>query len=357
MTAVNPASGPITGGTAVTITGTSLIGVTAITIGGVAATGISVVNATTIRAVTSAHGAGAASVVVTAPTGVGTGTGIYTYVSAPKVSAVNPVVGTTAGGTRITITGTAFTGARTVTIGGVAAASVTVVNTTTITAITPAHDAGAVNVAVTTPSGIDTGRYTYINTLANLALASTAAAAMQVGQNYSQTNVASGGIPAYAYTLSSGNLPAGTTLNSSTGLVSGMPTTKGAFSYTIEVTDSGEPELRAAQATAGEIMAILTTTALASSHDPSLTGQPVTLTARSANVVGRRSHLRRWYGDALHCDAAGGRGRDVYGGVCGVGRACDYCHLQWKYRARCFHVGDDGPDRERPARRDRRGDR
>ena len=276
VTAISPASGPITGGTAVTITGTSLIGVTAVTIGGVAATGIAVVNATTIRAVTSAHSAGTASVAVTAPIGVGTGTGIYTYVSAPKVAAVNPAGGTTAGGTRITITGTAFTGAKTVTIGGVAATSVTVVNTTTITAITPAHDAGAVNVAVTTPSGTDTGGYIYINTLA---LASTAAAAMQVGQNYSQTNVASGGTPAYAYTMSSGNLPAGTTLNTSTGLVSGMPTTKGTFSYTIEVTDSGKPELRVAHATAGEIMAILTTTALVSSHDPSLTGQPVTLTA------------------------------------------------------------------------------
>jgi outer membrane autotransporter protein len=276
VTAINPASGPITGGTAVTITGTSLIGVTAVTIGGVAATGIAVVNATTIRAVTSAHSAGTASVMVTAPIGVGTGTGIYSYVSAPKVAAVNPAEGTTAGGTRITITGTAFTGARTVTVGGVAATSVTVVSTTTITAITPAHDAGAVNVAVTTPSGTDTGRYTYINTLA---LASTAAAAMQVGQNYSQTNVASGGTPAYAYAISSGNLPAGTTLNTSTGLVSGMPTTKGTFSYTIEVTDSGKPELRVAHATAAEIMAILTTTALVSSHDPSLTGQPVTLTA------------------------------------------------------------------------------
>jgi hypothetical protein len=47
-----------------------------------------------------------------------------------------------AGGQSVTITGTDFTGATAVTIGGTAATNVTVVNATTITATTPAGAAG-----------------------------------------------------------------------------------------------------------------------------------------------------------------------------------------------------------------------
>ena len=41
--------------------------------------------------------------------------------------------------------------------------------------------------------------------------------------------------------MSAGALPAGTSLNSSSGLVSGTPTAAGGFSYTIKVTDSTTP--------------------------------------------------------------------------------------------------------------------
>ena len=82
---------------------------------------------------------------------------------APTVLSVSPNNGTAAGATPVTITGTNFTGATAVTFGGVAATSVVVVNATTITAVTPAGTAGAVNVAVTTPAGTGTGTglYTY----------------------------------------------------------------------------------------------------------------------------------------------------------------------------------------------------
>ena len=59
---------------------------------------------------------------------------------------------------------TNLTGASAVTIGGAAATSVTVVNATTITAVTPAHAAGTVDIVVTTPGGNGTGSslFTYI---------------------------------------------------------------------------------------------------------------------------------------------------------------------------------------------------
>jgi hypothetical protein len=77
---------------------------------------------------------------------------------------------------------------------------------------------------------------------ANLNIISMPSATTQVGQSYSQTNVANGGTAPYTYSVASdGTLPAGTTLNTSTGTVSGTASTAGAFSYIILARDSGNP--------------------------------------------------------------------------------------------------------------------
>ena len=57
---------------------------------------------------------------------------------------------------------------------------------------------------------------------------------------YSQTLQASGGTPAYTWSITSGSLPAGLTL-SAAGLLSGTPTASGTSSFTATVTDSGSP--------------------------------------------------------------------------------------------------------------------
>ena len=118
-----------------------------------------VLDPNTITAITPAHAAGTVDIVVTGLLGSGTGTGLYTYAApgAPTVTSVTPNSGTTLGGTSATISGTNFNGATAVTFGGAAATGVTVVNSTTITAITPAHAAGAVDIVVTTPLGSGTG--------------------------------------------------------------------------------------------------------------------------------------------------------------------------------------------------------
>lgn len=87
-------------------------------------------------------------------------------VAAPALTSVSPAFGPTAGGTTITITGTALTNTNAVTVRGNAATSVVVVSDTTVTAITPPGSIGAANVQVTTPEGTATisGGFTYGNT-------------------------------------------------------------------------------------------------------------------------------------------------------------------------------------------------
>jgi hypothetical protein len=134
VTSITPASGPIAGGTNVTISGTNFVTGATVTIGGTAATGVAVTNATTITATVAAHAVGAANVTVNNPdTQSGTLTNGFTYLGpAPTVTGIAPTSGTTAGGTNVTMTGTNFvTGA----LGldrGTAATNVAVTNATTI---------------------------------------------------------------------------------------------------------------------------------------------------------------------------------------------------------------------------------
>ena len=71
---------------------------------------------------------------------------------APRVTAISPSTGSTARPTPVMISGTGFLAGATVTVDAMAL-SVTVVNSTTITAIAPAHAAGRADVVVTNPSG------------------------------------------------------------------------------------------------------------------------------------------------------------------------------------------------------------
>ena len=91
---------------------------------------------------------------VTTPGGTGTGAALYTYVTpAPTVTSLGPSSGPAVGGTIVTITGANLSGTTAVMFGGVPATSFTIVNSTTITAISPARAAGPVDVVITTPGG------------------------------------------------------------------------------------------------------------------------------------------------------------------------------------------------------------
>lgn len=56
---------------------------------------------------------------------------------------------------------------------------------------------------------------------------------------------AKGGLPLYAWRLKSGTLPYGLSINPNTGTLSGRPTTKQTFSFTVEVSDADNPAQKA----------------------------------------------------------------------------------------------------------------
>jgi hypothetical protein len=117
-------------------------------------------------------GSNTITTVVTAQDGTTTQTYTTTVtraVAAPTVTSLSPSSGSTLGGTSVTITGTDFTGATGVTIGGAAATSVVVNSATSITATTPAGTAGTASVLVTTPAGSNAANtaYTYVAPASN----------------------------------------------------------------------------------------------------------------------------------------------------------------------------------------------
>lgn len=61
------------------------------------------------------------------------------------------------------------------------------------------------------------------------------------GRPYSHQVTATGGAPS-TYAISSGALPAGLTMNSATGLISGTPTSPGMFSFSVTAANGGPPD-------------------------------------------------------------------------------------------------------------------
>jgi hypothetical protein len=149
---VDPVSGSVAGGTAITLTLSAYAtGATGVTFGGDAATDLVVASDTSITCTTPAHAAGAVDIVVTlVNTETITKASGYEYLADASFS-IEPPFGYILGGTPVVLKGSGFTGATGVTFGGDAATSVVVDSDTQISAITPAHAAGAVDIIVVIP--------------------------------------------------------------------------------------------------------------------------------------------------------------------------------------------------------------
>jgi len=130
------------------------------------------------------------------------------------VTSISPPFGTTAGGTAVTITGSGFTNASYVKFYGVQA-SFTVVNDTTITAVSPPNGPGNVHVMVYTPGGATTQNpanlFTYENAPVVNDLSGGALPGGPIGGGNTvvisgtgflyATGVSFGGVPATNYTV------------------------------------------------------------------------------------------------------------------------------------------------------------
>src|SRR5207237_119867 len=137
-------------GTSVTVSGTNFTGATSVTFNGVGAT-FTVTSSTAIRATVPA-GATTGPLSVTTPGGTATSANAFAVLNPPTIASFSPGSGPV--GTSVTISGTNFTGATSVSFNGVGA-TFTVTSDTAIRATVPA---GATTgpVSVTTPGGTAT---------------------------------------------------------------------------------------------------------------------------------------------------------------------------------------------------------
>jgi hypothetical protein len=180
LASLSPASGAAGTSVVVTLTGSGFVaGDTTVTVGGAALVSVSnvvVVSETALTATFAIHAtanAGAYPVTVATSGGISEArTFTVTAVTgappgpAPTLATVTANSGSASGGRGVTLTGTSLGGTTGVTFGGVAATSVNVVNSTTVTAVTPAHAVGAVDVVLTSPGGSATltNGFTYVAT-------------------------------------------------------------------------------------------------------------------------------------------------------------------------------------------------
>jgi hypothetical protein len=160
VAAVNPNTGPTTGGTAVIITGTGfLVGATV----KFSDTPVDIVNVNSETQITvvapAAAAAGAADVRITTTAGTSPQTEAdkYTYTSlSPKIDSITPNSGSTQGGYTVTLTGAGFTGTvcpGSVKFGFQIVQACTVANDTSLTVTVPINVAGPTFVTIVTANG------------------------------------------------------------------------------------------------------------------------------------------------------------------------------------------------------------
>jgi Putative Ig domain len=105
-----------------------------------------------------------------------------------------------------------------------------------------------------------TAAVTVTATSSALTITTTSLPGGNTGSGYGAALGATGGTTPYSWSISTGSLPAGITLDGTTGLLSGTPTTSGTSSFTAKVTDSKS-------ATATQALTLTVSTSSGGSYD------------------------------------------------------------------------------------------
>ncbi len=93
-----------------------------------------------------------------------------------------------------------------------------------------------------TPTRSDSQRYTItIAGSEGLVITTVDVADGLEGTVYNVTVVALGGTPPYTWSIAKGNLPDGLAIDTASGVISGTPTKKGNYNFTIQVSDNSTP--------------------------------------------------------------------------------------------------------------------
>jgi alpha-tubulin suppressor-like RCC1 family protein len=154
-------TGPATGGTSVTITGSQFTGATKVTFGGVEATSVTVNSDSSITVLAPAVAtAGTVDVVVTNTAGSSPISSKDHFKYLPVIESLTPASGSTAGGETITVTGAGFAPGTTATslkFGSVKAKSVNCASAASCTVVVPAGAAGTVTVTAAANKATSTG--------------------------------------------------------------------------------------------------------------------------------------------------------------------------------------------------------
>ncbi len=133
------------------------------------------------------------------------------------------------------------------------------------------------SVQVTDAAGQTASRAFTLPVQAELTIVTASLPGASAGTSYSQTLAAAGGTPPYSWSIASGTLPEGVTLDASTGLLSGIPSGSGTSDFTVRVRDSaGRQASRAYRVDTAEGLIIATAPVLpagaaGSAYDQALT--------------------------------------------------------------------------------------
>lgn len=240
ITSVSPTVGPLGGANKVTIQGAGFTSATTVTFGTIAATSVTFVSPSQLIAVAPAHVAAIVAITVSNTNGSDTMTAAYTFTGHPIVTTVVPASGPLTGGTTVTISGANLKNVVSVLFGSSPATVISAAGGA-LKVTSPAFGGGAnpVSIQVTTNNGSVTVPSAFFYDLSILTQGLDDGYA---GIPYSNTLSVTGGTPPYKWSITSGSLPSGLTLNSSTGVISGTPAANyNSYTLGFQVTDSATP--------------------------------------------------------------------------------------------------------------------